>query len=205
MGTGIAVDTDPEVAEAHHDWRQKLEESDAQNTDFLIEIIEDAQKELTQNILEELAGLQEQKNAEIQQRVEQRLIEVEKRVEETLEEHEDRLSEIETELDGQEEDLDEERIEKLEDRLEQIEQKIAKPETGNTLNPVEVAEDLVGEEVRVKGELEFKKQVAGNNFYKLSGGDGVVVVRSETRIPEGKRILKGEVEDISGNICISVE
>jgi len=80
--------------------------------------------------------------------------------------------------------------------VEELEEKVnSKPTSnikkkGTTLNPSEISQDLAGDKIRVQGRLEFRKEASGHNFYKLSGAGGTVVVRSETRIPEGKKNSK---------------
>jgi ribosomal protein L6P/L9E len=73
------------------------------------------------------------------------------------------------------------------------------------LTPSDISKSMKGDTVKIKGELEYRKEASDNKFYRLSGGDSNVIVRSEHSIPEGRRILNGEVELIKGNICVYVE
>lgn len=73
------------------------------------------------------------------------------------------------------------------------------------LTPADVSEDMEGQEVKIKGELEFRKESSGNKFYKLEGSGKQIIVRSKSSIPEGRRILNGEVELVKGNICVFVQ
>lgn len=73
------------------------------------------------------------------------------------------------------------------------------------LTPADVSKSMKGETVKIKGELEYRKEASDNKFYRLSGGGSNVIVRSDHSIPEGRRILNGEVELIKGNICFYVD
>lgn len=120
---------------------------------------------------------------------------------------ESRIDQLEDRINIEElEELNEsdEALRKVENTGDRKEEK--KSQNGRrTVVPDRVSEDMEGERVKIEGELEFRKESGGNKFYRLSGNNGQVIVRSKNSIPEGRRILNGEVEIVKGNICIFVE
>lgn len=68
--------------------------------------------------------------------------------------------------------------------------------------PDEIDSKMKGQEVTVKGRLQFKKKVSGRNFYKMTGSGGDIIIASKKKMPEGKKELTGEIENVKGNLCL---
>lgn len=112
----------------------------------------------------------------------------------------------------------EKKIRKLQQKIEELEQieidtelkdqivSQLRGEVKDTVyTPDEIGSKMKGRELTVKGRLQFKKKVSGRNFYKMTGSGGSIIVASKKKMPEGKKELTGEIENVKGNLCLVVD
>ncbi|WEL19279.1 hypothetical protein [Candidatus Nanohalococcus occultus] len=117
-----------------------------------------------------------------------------------LEDRIDELSEIEVD-----QKLKEEIVNEIKDESSVKTSRKPSKDSGDVRKPGDITEETVGDEVKVKGRLQFKKEAGGRRFYKISGKKGSVVVAAERKIPEGPRTLEGKVKNVKGNVCLVVD
>lgn len=48
----------------------------------------------------------------------------------------------------------------------------SKNDSKDILTPSDISKSMEGETVKIKGELEYRKEASDNKFYRLSGGNG---------------------------------
>lgn len=169
--------------------------------------IQERQEELEKELKDRHGKIDDITEKEIENRIE-------KKIEEKSVDELNKIQKLESRIDKLEdrvnlEDLEELDLEMAVGSKKQKNSSNSKNKSGkkksDILTPAEISKSMKGETVKIKGELEYRKEASDNKFYRLSGGGSDVIVRSDHSIPEGRRILNGEVELIKGNICVYVD